>query len=546
MKRGALLLLLLLFIPVLYGVLDRYTGMAVCSKEYVPVCGIDGITYGNSCGAGDVKVSHSGVCGTDEFVLVYSDPDTGIASFLKTFSPESELFGIDYMETKDRNLVVSAGGMESGILALRADMVSDDATLPEGKDYFITYWNVSGSRVNSLGTVSGGNITDKDIESAVGVDSRPVSISAVNYSMRMRYGVIIEGPQAYALLDKVSLKVPSDIVKATVRLDDKGKNNSRFVTLGIGESVKGSYSHDDFSSIKDSTIVYDGKAYHISELVAVSGAPVPMIGSVSGDFRFGDDVYLELPPESFVYRYFFVDSFDLGSLNSSQGLPLEILGKAMPVYEADVSSGRIIIEYAGKIRSYYDGDPFVNENSNDTRRVFDIALGPKMQIGVKSKKSYLAYDDKPVRERGCYNYPFDYFSVCFVNLTVSEYFGLSFEAVKGKDFSVINPGWGNVSAVRVSSGKVRGISVGMAGKSLTVSELYMFPAPVQAAAEPAVDEVEHPIEVNGSKGDMMAGSGTEGKGFGLDDLSRYMFYAFIALASLLAIDVIYRKVKRKT
>lgn len=546
MKRGVLLLIFLLIIPVSYGFLDRITGMAVCSKEYVPVCGIDGVTYGNSCSAGGVKVSHSGACVADELVILYKDPDTGILSFLKTFSADSgsELFSVDYMDTKDGNFAVTAYSPKDGIMALRADMASDDESLPKGKDYFIMHWNVSGDKVNSLGAFSGGNVTDTDIESVVGAGEL-IRINTINYSMRTRYGVIIEDPKAYAFNDKVSIKVPSDIVKATVRLDDKVKNSTRFVTLGMGESIKDSYSHRDFPSIKDSTLVYGNSTYHISEFVAIDNAPTMMIGSVSKDFRFGGDVYLELLPGTLVYRYFFVDPF---SMDESQGLQLEILGQKMTVYAADASTGKVIIDYAKKLRPYYSGDPFVNEGGSDTKWAFDIALGQKMQIGVKNKKSYVTYDDEPVREKGCYSYPFDYFSICFANLTVSEYLGLSFELVPGNDFSDIYPGWGNVSAVRVSSGNVKGISMEVAGKSLGVREIYLFPAAKLADVGPAPQETmqaEGASEPNGEEVKEQAKAQKAGEKLKLNDVSRYLVYVLIGLALLLAMDIIYQRVNGK-
>ena len=55
-----------------YSCTKQKEEIRVCTMQYAPVCGIDGMTYGNSCMAGDTEIAYQNECKTYVGTTLYA------------------------------------------------------------------------------------------------------------------------------------------------------------------------------------------------------------------------------------------------------------------------------------------------------------------------------------------------------------------------------------------------------------------------------------------------------------------------------------------
>lgn len=76
----------------------------MCTMEYMPVCGINGVTYGNSCSAGKNAVAYAGECETyvnySQYARLKRTAEKAVTAKVSAYSEEARIKALETIEAR--------------------------------------------------------------------------------------------------------------------------------------------------------------------------------------------------------------------------------------------------------------------------------------------------------------------------------------------------------------------------------------------------------------------------------------------------------------
>ena len=261
---------------------------------------------------------------------------------------------------------------------------------------------------------------------------------------------------------------------------------SKLYSIELGENIAGTFrsnkipkelDHDILNNLFDGEINFNNKIYHVAELVELGQYDnTSTQTSLAGPFP--DDDYqsrmvVVSRRNSIKAYYAFLDQINLNDIRSSNPLTMKFLGKQIKILMID-DANSFVAEVDGITNVYNDLDPFIGEDPEDPRWIWDIGnlntigkttiinepnapitLGPGPFIGIELDHNFRDGGDEPAIEKGqCIPLPNRYVYVCFDGLNTGDGYNKDVisEFVENIDLSTDSgvPGYSNANAIQLS------------------------------------------------------------------------------------------------